>query len=305
MDEQMAGKWICPMHPDIVKDTAGTCDICGMDLVPAESPGYVKATEAGQAPLVVPASAVLITGKRAVVYVQVPDTEKPTYEGREIVLGPRADDYYLIESGLSEGEIVVTNGNFKIDSEMQLQAKPSMMNNEDAMSTSESQDDMQGSKSEMIEVPEELRLQLWQIYEGYINMQKALAADNINAAKESAEQTLKSLLAVDMNLISGQANIFCMQQSGKIKTLLEQIKESEKIDAVREVFDRLSVEIIALVEKFGVPENHVLYKFHCPMAFNNKGADWIQGDDDLNNPYFGAAMLKCGTITQVIGNEEK
>ncbi len=129
MDEQMAGKWICPMHLDIVKDTSGTCDICGMDLVTAESLGYVKA--AARAPLVIPASAVLITGKRAVVYIQIADIEKPTYLGREIVLGPRAGDYYIVESGLDEGEIVVTNGNFKIDSEMQLRAKPSMMNTGD------------------------------------------------------------------------------------------------------------------------------------------------------------------------------
>jgi len=136
MDEEMAGKWICPMHLDIVKDTAGTCDICGMDLVTAESLGYVKAAT-GRAPLVVPASAVLITGKRAVVYVQIPDTKKPTYQGCKIVLGPRAGDYYIVESGLNVGEIVVTNGNFKIDSEMQLRAKPSMMNTGDVMSMSE------------------------------------------------------------------------------------------------------------------------------------------------------------------------
>ena len=143
MDEQLAGKWICPMHLDIVKDASGTCGICEMDLVTAESLGYVKATAAGQAPLVVPASAVLMTGKRAVVYVQVPDTEKPTYEGREIILGPRAGDYYLVESGLDEGEIVVTNGNFKIDSEMQLRAKPSMMNTGQMISMPEHQHDMQ------------------------------------------------------------------------------------------------------------------------------------------------------------------
>lgn len=149
MDEQMAGKWICPMHPDIVKATAGTCDICGMDLVTAESLGYVKAGIAEEASLVVPASAVLITGKRAVVYVQLPDIEKPTYEGREIILGPRAGDYYLVESGLNEGEIVVTNGNFKIDSEMQLRAKPSMMNAGKMMSMPEHQNDMQELNSDL------------------------------------------------------------------------------------------------------------------------------------------------------------
>ncbi len=127
MAPEMAGKWICPMHPDVVKTQASTCDICGMDLVTAESLGYVKLDTPSRAPLVIPASAPLVTGKRAVVYVQLPDVEKPTYEGREVVLGPRAGGYYIVESGLAEGEIVVTNGNFKIDSALQIQAKPSMM----------------------------------------------------------------------------------------------------------------------------------------------------------------------------------
>jgi Cu(I)/Ag(I) efflux system membrane fusion protein len=128
MAPEMGGKWICPMHPSVVKDQASSCDICGMTLVTTESLGYVEAGEPKVAPLVIPASAVLITGKRAVAYVLVPDTEKPTFEGREILLGPRAGDYYIVESGLSEDDVVVTNGNFKIDSALQIQAKPSMMN---------------------------------------------------------------------------------------------------------------------------------------------------------------------------------
>jgi Cu(I)/Ag(I) efflux system membrane fusion protein len=77
--------------------------------------------------LLIPASAPLITGRRAVVYVQVPDAEVPTFEGREVVLGPRAGNAYVVESGLREGERVVVKGAFKIDSAMQIQAKPSMM----------------------------------------------------------------------------------------------------------------------------------------------------------------------------------
>ena len=57
----------------------------------------------------------------------VPGTERPTYVGREIMLGSRAGDYYIVRSGLEEGELVVTNGNFKIDSSLQIMAKPSMM----------------------------------------------------------------------------------------------------------------------------------------------------------------------------------
>jgi Cu(I)/Ag(I) efflux system membrane fusion protein len=127
MEPELAGKWICPMHPSVVKDQQGTCDICEMDLVSTESL-YTTADEPNEPPLVIPATAPLITGKRAVVYVRIPDANKPTFEGREVVLGLRAKDYYLVIEGLAEGEVVVTNGNFKIDSALQIQAKPSMMN---------------------------------------------------------------------------------------------------------------------------------------------------------------------------------
>lgn len=92
--------------------------------------GKIITDRAGKTPpLVIPASAPLITGKRAVVYVAVPG-EDGTYEGREVVLGLRAGDWYLVKTGLSEGERVVVNGNFKIDSAIQIRAKPSMMNPE-------------------------------------------------------------------------------------------------------------------------------------------------------------------------------
>ena len=124
---EFAGKWISPMHPEIVKDNPGKCDICGMDLLPAEELGYVQDPNA-EPPLVVPASAVLRTGKRAVVYVEMPDTDRPTYEGREIEIGARAGDVFIVSSGLGLGDRVVTNGAFKIDSALQIRAKPSMMN---------------------------------------------------------------------------------------------------------------------------------------------------------------------------------
>lgn len=83
----------------------------------------------GEPPLVIPATAPLITGTRAVVYLSVPG-QPGTYEGREIVLGPKAGNYYVVRHGLKEGDMVVTQGNFKIDSAVQIMAKPSMMSPE-------------------------------------------------------------------------------------------------------------------------------------------------------------------------------
>lgn len=126
LDPDLAGKWIGPMHPDIVRDEPGPCPICGMPLVPAEEFGE-PASGQQQNPLVIPSSAPLITGERAIVYIRLPETERPTFEGREVVLGPRTDKGYVVRSGLLEGEEVVVQGNFKIDSALQIQARPSMM----------------------------------------------------------------------------------------------------------------------------------------------------------------------------------
>ncbi|HMO50997.1 MAG TPA: efflux RND transporter periplasmic adaptor subunit [Kiritimatiellia bacterium] len=76
--------------------------------------------------LSVPATAVLKTGKRAMVYVQSPD-DPAVFEGQVIVPGHRAGDRYVVAEGLEEGERVVTRGAMRIDSSMQLLAKPSMM----------------------------------------------------------------------------------------------------------------------------------------------------------------------------------
>jgi Cu(I)/Ag(I) efflux system membrane fusion protein len=78
--------------------------------------------------LLIPKTASLWTGKRAVVYVKLPGREQPTFNYREIVLGPSAGNFYVVDSGLSEGEEIAVNGVFKIDAASQLAGKPSMMN---------------------------------------------------------------------------------------------------------------------------------------------------------------------------------
>jgi Cu(I)/Ag(I) efflux system membrane fusion protein len=78
--------------------------------------------------IIVPHSAVLWTGKRSIVYVKQPGTNEPVFKLREIELGPDLGESYVIISGLSEGEEIVTSGTFSVDAAAQLEGKPSMMN---------------------------------------------------------------------------------------------------------------------------------------------------------------------------------
>ena len=79
--------------------------------------------------LVIPRSAVLWTGKRSIVYVKQPAGEGVNFKMREIELGPMLGNSYVIESGLTEGEEIVTDGTFSVDAAAQLAGKSSMMNN--------------------------------------------------------------------------------------------------------------------------------------------------------------------------------
>ena len=69
--------------------------------------------------MVIPASAVLQTGTRAVAFV---DHGNGSLEPRTIVIGPQLDDSVVVLSGLKAGEKVVSSANFLVDSEAQLQA---------------------------------------------------------------------------------------------------------------------------------------------------------------------------------------
>jgi len=124
------GAYACPMHPWETDDTLVICPICEMDMVPVESiPGYTT-PRAAVAVLSVPCEAVMRTGQRALVYIE---TEPGAYRGLEVRVGPVAQDengrrFYPVLDGLTEGQQVVTRGNFVIDSQMQIAGKPSLFN---------------------------------------------------------------------------------------------------------------------------------------------------------------------------------
>ncbi len=69
--------------------------------------------------LAVPERAILDTGLRKIVYLS---EEDGVLESREVKLGLKAEGYYEVLAGLEEGDIVVTSGNFLIDSESKLKS---------------------------------------------------------------------------------------------------------------------------------------------------------------------------------------
>jgi Cu(I)/Ag(I) efflux system membrane fusion protein len=295
IDPHLAGKWICPMHPSVIKDSAGNCDICGMKLVKAESLGYSPADEKGSIPLVIPASAPLITGKRAVVYLASKD--KPgTYYGQEVVLGPRAGNYYIVDKGLKEGDLVVVNGNFKIDSALQILARPSMMS-EKKKNTQKNETVV---KVKDTNVALSFKDELDGLYSAYFDIQKALAADKLKDAKEASKKLNGFISKVSHAKLNHETMKKWHKLKSSIQTEADEISNAKNITKARETFSALSTDIYELCRKFGTSGKFPVYRFFCPMAFDNKGGYWLQDKVEVSNPYFGSVMLRCGEKTEDI-----
>jgi Cu(I)/Ag(I) efflux system membrane fusion protein len=292
----LAGKWISPMHPEIIRDAPGSCDVCGMDLVRASELGYASAEDV-EPPLVVPASAVLRTGRRAVVYVRVRDEQKPTFEGVEVQLGPRAGDHFVVRSGLEEGQEVVTNGSFKIDSALQLMARPSMMSDPGSSDLPADETARAAEEEEQFPVSDAVRKHMDALVSAYLALQKALAADDFRGARE-AVAGFQEVIA--RGPARGEGHEAWARLVERMSAPATALVGAASIQKQRESFAPLSSAMEGAVRRIGALPSRAVRKFVCPMAFDNKGAVWLQVDETVSNPYFGSTMLRCGEQVEVI-----
>ncbi|MGB6066800.1 MAG: efflux RND transporter periplasmic adaptor subunit [Desulfomonilaceae bacterium] len=315
---EWAGKYICPVHPsDQVSSKPGICPISKMALRPCSAYGYVDDPNP-KLPLVIPAAAPLITGKRSIVYVEVPNQDKPTYELREVVLGPRAGDKYVVYQGLKEGDRVVTTGNFEIDSAMQIVGKASMMNPIEpkqaaapnaANASNPSKEDADEEVIQKLQAPEKFVCALTPVIQEYLNLKESLVSEKSEEAAVHAKKLaglVKELSAQGLNDKCGKT---WKKLSMSMLTNLKQIADTQDIGSMRKGFDPLSEAFAKVVMGFRHTMKNPLFLYHCPMAFDNEGAYWVESSKNARNPYFGKTpykgqqMLKCGEMVEKIPPE--
>jgi Cu(I)/Ag(I) efflux system membrane fusion protein len=306
---EWAGKYICPTHPKgEASSEPGTCPDSKMPLRPTSSFGYADDKEP-VFPLVIPASAPLITGKRAIVYVEVPGTDRPTYEGREVVLGPRAGDKYVVYQGLKEGEKVVTKGNFKIDSAMQILARSSMMSPAESPKPKLAEAKQEEETIEKVSVPTDFLKRLTPVVQEYLRLKDSLVDGLTDQAADNAKTLDETLKDIDAGVLDEKAKQTWTDLSNTMKRELEKITATKELEAQRMAFDPLSEAFAKVVMGFRHVMKAPLVVFHCPMAFDSKGAYWIEASEERRNPYFGRTpfngqdMLQCGELIEKVPPE--
>lgn len=286
-DADLAGKWISPMHPQIIRNEPGQCPICGMDLVPTSRYGFAQQPVPQPTSMFVPRQAVLLAGGNSIVYVE---TKPGRFEIRPVTVGSILRDKVVILDGLKAGESVATAGNFLIDSQMQLAGKPSLIDPTRAIAKSkERKGPLAFDNIDVRPIAGEAGKRLEGLYAAYFQVQRALASDKQPpaAAAQELHQTARKL-ANDPTLPATSANF--------LRQIADNSEHLHHMDLAkaRLAFKPLSQAVVTLAAQVRSQGVHQSFThFYCPMV-DGGGGDWLQPGGELLNPYFGSEMLHCG-----------
>jgi len=268
--------------------------------------------------LTIPKSAVLWTGERSIVYVKLQSTQGTLFKMREVTLGPSLGETYVVVKGLEQGDIIAVNGAFSIDAAAQLAGKPSMMSPEGGAVTtghnhngihpaSSSSDHSQHQMGGPIEVNETVityesdpafKKQLGAVFSAYLPVKDALIQSDVKLATLEAKKLYNAIEKVDMTMVKGEAHMEWMKDLGVLREATNGILNEPDMEKVRTMLSPLSDQLFHTLKKFQIKVEG--YRQYCPMAFESKGAFWLSDSDEILNPYFGDAMLTCGSVEAVL-----
>ncbi|MOA27215.1 hypothetical protein D3C78_1480730 [compost metagenome] len=79
----------------------------------------------------------------------------------------------------------------------------------------------------------------------------------------------------------------------------EQTAAATNLEGIRASFNDLSKQIERVIKSTGVKSGEVYVEF-CPMANNAKGGFWLSNSSEIQNPYYGDQMMKCGSVEETL-----
>lgn len=241
--------------------------------------------------LVIPREAVIDTGQRKIAFVSLGEGK---FQPRELELGSVGQEGTVqVLSGLSEGERVVTAGQFLLDSESRIREAMAKFASGSEPTTQPGTNVAHASKPEpapqpkaIISVPHANEL-----LEGYLSISATLGERETENAKPIDVKPLIDLSSMAATHAGAEAKPYLE----KLATTL-QAMAGKPLEEQRAAFIEVSNAMIELVRVS--PPDQKVYRVRCPMAFHSSGADWLQTTEDVANPYYAQEMKACGTVEE-------
>lgn len=126
----------------------------------------------------------------------------------------------------------------------------------------------------------------------YITLQSKLAKDDAAGGKAAFAGFQSALKAKELGLDPALEK--------KLSSAASQGAAASKLPEARAAFAGVTDGMLAYLGAAKNPIDSSLTVAFCPMALDNKGAKWLQVGDNLENPYFGSEMLRCGTVEKTV-----
>lgn len=253
----------------------------------------LRSTLAGERTLVA-RSAVLDTGERRLAFVSLGEGR---FEPRELRIGVAAEgDRIEVLDGLKPGELVVTSGQFLIDSESKVREALSKMLRGGLIADGEASADLAGG-TELDAIPEALEGPLVEALGEYFAIGDTLSRDTLEGVAEGARRLAAAADAAVKAEIPGRPHFW--HEHTEAATIrgkaLELVGEKDLAEA-RSQFADLSVALSKLLRATGVPAalGEEVQELRCPMYREGQGGGfWLQRGGEVRNPFFGSTMLRC------------
>ena len=122
---------------------------------------------------------------------------------------------------------------------------------------------------------------------------------------EGIKSFTTSFVELDESKLKPESLEVWRREKEQLTTILKRLSAVKDINAARSEFALLSEQVLVLVKRFGTEGTNV-FELHCPMAFDGRGATWLQQNDKPSNPYFaGAFMESCADKVKKIASDAK
>jgi Cu(I)/Ag(I) efflux system membrane fusion protein len=242
-------------------------------------------------------SAVIDTGERQVAFVAL---GQGRFAPRVVHMGAETGDGKVqILDGLKPGELVVTSGQFLIDSEARMrEALARMMSGRKGAEATPSQAEGAETPAPTVVLPKAAEAALSAALDSYLAIGKRLADDTDRNIGVSARKVAESIDALVGMSIPEKPHFWHEHAEAQaVKQKASELAAAPNLDEARRLFAALSKELANLLQATGVPVSYSLKleAAHCPMypAGDEHGSVWIQAAGPVRNPYFGKMMLTC------------
>ncbi len=248
--------------------------------------------------LVIPNEAVIDSGRRQLVFVSLGEGR---FAPRDVTLGlPGQDGTVEVAVGLADGDAVVTSGQFLLDSESRLKEAVAkhLSGGLPGHSGHESTPGMRANTDSALPASQPAAMERIAIPHADDMVREYLTLAQKLGARQEAETP------VDADALIRTATLASEHATGDAAALPKKLAEAaaklrdQPIAEQRKAFVAVSDAAIELARRAKLSQNPLLYVMHCPMAFEDKGAHWMQREEELANPYYATQMKRCGEVIE-------